>query len=170
MEVNDSFWYKEPNGPDEPFEKADFLKLTHNAKADVFVQRLVFFICRLRGNTMTEFDESLQRVTSALSIPPEFKIVDELQRLQLCIDTGYSETERAVEERVRTEWRGPSVPTQDVIAFVEGHTGLRKYQQDLNWRNSALRDMIILQYCMSRDCIASTRVQLVSSLAITIHT
>jgi hypothetical protein len=66
--------------------------------------------------------------------------------------------------------RVTSVPIQDVMASVEGHTRVRKYQQHLDWWNSALRDMIIIQYLVSRDYIASAWVQLVSSLAITIHT
>ncbi|KAI4650519.1 hypothetical protein J4E93_002875 [Alternaria ventricosa] len=121
-EVLESLWYQNASGTDGPHEKTRILHLTRNARAYVLVVRLTFFLCRLEGKLMAEFDADVERNTSALGVPPNFDIFDELEQLRLRIETNQDECLEAFEDGAQMEWRGEPIPVENVSAPIEGLT------------------------------------------------
>ncbi|KAI4635190.1 uncharacterized protein J4E87_000140 [Alternaria ethzedia] len=121
-EVMESLWYQNLSDTDGLHEKARILHLTHNARAYVLVVRLTFFLCRLEGKLMAEVDADVERNTSALGVPPNFNIFDELEQLELRIETNRDECLEAFEDGAQMEWRGEPVPVEKVSAPIEGLT------------------------------------------------
>ncbi|KAI4635914.1 hypothetical protein J4E83_000868 [Alternaria metachromatica] len=121
-EVMESLWYQYLSDTDGPDEKARIIHLTRNARAYVLVVQLTSFVGRLEGKLMAEVDADVERNTSALGVPPNFDIFDELEQLELRIETNQDECLEAFEDGAQMEWRGEPIPVENVSAPIEGLT------------------------------------------------
>jgi len=121
-EVLESLWYQNLSDADGPHEKARILHLTRNARAYVLVIQLTFFVCRLEGKLMAEVEADVEYNTSALGVPPNFDIFDELDQLELRIKTHQDECLEAFEDCAPMEWREEPIPVEKVSAPIEGLT------------------------------------------------
>jgi hypothetical protein len=94
-------------------------------RALAFAQRLVFYISRLKGKSMAEYDADVAHMRGELGAPLEFSVFQELQMLCLHYEQRINEIFEAFNEATQLEWTGPLIPIENVTTPIENPEGVQ---------------------------------------------
>ena len=102
-----------------PFQREQIPNMVCNCMTYAFIQRLMFYDARLKGNTLAVYRRDLAQLRKDMCVPDDFDLVHMLIELRAYIDQELERINDLWEANVQLEWVGEPIPVEDISTLIE---------------------------------------------------